>query len=143
MMFAGMNPVAILVAAIAGWLAGALWYGMFGRIWIEAQGTTVEAFKARQAASKGSPASYMPFVLAFLGNLVMAWILSGLLGHIGALSVRGGIISGAFVWFGFIVTSMLVNNAFEGRSWRLTAVNAGHWLLVMIVIGAILGAWGV
>lgn len=142
MSFAGMNFLAILVAAIAGWLTGALWYGMFGRIWVEAQGTTVEAFEARQAASNG-PASYVPFVLAFLGNLVMAWILSGLLGHIGALSARGGIISGAFVWFGFIVTSMLVTNAFEGRSWRLTAVNAGHWLLVMIVIGAVLGAWGV
>jgi hypothetical protein len=143
MMFAGMNPLAIVVAAIAGWLVGAVWYGLLSKQWIAAQGKTMEEFKAGQAALKGSPAAYLPFVLSFVADVVMAWMLSGLLGHIGALSVRGGIISGAFVWFGFIFTTMLVNNAFQSRTYTLTAIDGGHWLAVLLVMGAILGAWGV
>ncbi len=142
MMFAGLNLTAILVAAIAGWVVGALRYAIFGSLWADARALRARPSPAAAAAPEDRPAGYTPFALAFVANLVMAWILSGLLGHIGALSVRGGVISGAFVWFGFILTTMVVNSAFQGRPHRLTAIDAGHWLLAMIVMGAILGAWG-
>jgi hypothetical protein len=51
------------------------------------------------------------------------------------------LISGAFIWFGFMLTTMAVNNAFTGRKVMLTAIDAGHWLGVMLIIGAILGAF--
>ena len=40
--------LAILIAAIAGWLAGAVWYMALGKQWVAAQGSTMEAFKARR-----------------------------------------------------------------------------------------------
>src|SRR5262249_6234175 len=112
---------------------------------VVALGTTMEEFKQKQAALKGSPRAFVPFVLAFVADLVMAWILAGVLGHLGPgqVTVRNGVISAAFLWFGFILTTMAVNNAFAGRKYTLTAIDAGHWLAVLVAMGAIIGGFGV
>jgi magnesium transporter len=36
---------------------------------------------------------------------------------------------------GAVATTLVGNNAFEGRKPMLTAINAGHWLLVLLVMG--------
>lgn len=143
MPFAGISYLAILVAAVAGWLAGAAYYGVLARPWVAAHGKTMEAFKAEQAAHKGTPHAWLPFALAFAAELVMAWVLAGMVGHLGAVTIRSAVISGLFVWAGFMVTTMLVNNAFAGRRYVLTAIDAGHWLLVVVVMGAVIGWIGV
>ena len=68
---------------------------------------------------------------------------AGLLGHIGPLSLRNGVISAAFCWLGFVMTAMLVNNSFAKRDWRLMWIDGGHWLLVLVLMGAIIGGMGV
>ena len=42
-----------------------------------------------------------------------------------------------------MVTTMLVNNAFGGRSYVLTAIDAGHWLVVLVLMGVVIGWMGV
>jgi hypothetical protein len=111
--------------------------------WVAAQGKTMEAFKQEQAAKAGDPKAFLPFLLAFAANLVMAWVLAGLIGHLGQVTIRAGIISGIFAWLGFVLTTIAVNYAFGGRSWRLFAIDAGHWLAVLVVMGAIIGLFGV
>jgi hypothetical protein len=143
MAFAGMNYLAVVIAAIAAWLAGAAWYTVFAKPWVAAQGLTTEEFQARRAAMRGSPASYAPFIIAFLAELVMAWMLAGILGHLGVITLRYGLLSAAFVWLGFVLTTMAVNYAFGSRGLKLYAIDAGHWLLVLMVEGAVLGAMGV
>ena len=143
MPFAGISYLAILIAAVAGWLAGAAYYGVLARPWVAAHGKTMEAFKAEQAAHKGTAHAWLPFALAFAAELVMAWVLAGMVGHLGAVTIRSAVISGLFVWAGFMVTTMLVNNAFAGRKYALTAIDAGHWLLVVVVMGAVIGWIGV
>ena len=87
MTFSGVNYLAIVIAAVVAWLAGAGWYMVFGRTWMAALGTTPE----KMQAAKGGPGAYLPFIYAFAAELVMAWTLAGLLGHIGPLTVRSGI----------------------------------------------------
>ena len=58
------------------------------------------------------------------------------------MTLRNGVISGVFLWFGFVLTTMMVNNAFSGRKYTLTAIDAGHWLAVLLVMGAIVGGMG-
>lgn len=141
MRFAGVNYVAILIAAIAAWITGAVWYGIFGKQWLAASGRTQEDIGMK----RGTPAFYLPFVVAFIANVVMAWVLAGVIFHAapGQFTVRNGIISAALVWLGFVVTTIAVNNAFGGRKPVLTLIDAGHWLAALIVTGAILGAMGV
>jgi uncharacterized protein DUF1761 len=143
MTFAGINHLAILVAAVAAWLGGAVYYTALGKLWVAAQGKTVEQFHAEKEAKKGTPAAWLPFALAFLAYLAMAWVLAGMVGHLGAVTIRSAVISGLFVWAGFVVTTLLVNNAFAGRRYLLTVIDAGHWLLGVVLMGLVIGWMGV
>ena len=75
----------------------------------------------------------------------MAWVLAGIIAHLGPgqVTIRNGVISGAFIWLGFVVTTLAVNYGFGGRRPMLTVIDSGHWLGVLIVMGAIIGAFGV
>jgi len=46
MTFAGINYLAVIIAAVIGWLAGAIYYGVLANPWVAAHGKTMEAFKA-------------------------------------------------------------------------------------------------
>jgi cytosine/adenosine deaminase-related metal-dependent hydrolase len=143
MTFAGINYLAIVVAAIAGWLGGAVYYGMLANPWVAAHGKTMEQFKAENAAKKGTPAGYAPFIVAFVADLVMAWVLAGMVGHLGTVTIRSAVISGLFAWAGFIATTIAVNYAFGGRRIMLTVIDAGHWLLVVVLMGIVIGWMGI
>jgi hypothetical protein len=145
MAFAGMNYLAVVVAAVAAWLVGAAWYGVLAKPWVAAQGKTMEEFKAQQDTLRASPVAYAPFIIAFLAELVMAWMLAGVLGHLGPgqVTLRNGVITAFFLWLGFVVTTMAVNYAFGARKPMLFCIDAGHWLAVLLVEGAVIGAMGV
>jgi hypothetical protein len=133
--------LAILIAAVVAWLAGAVWYMSFGKTWMAALGTTLEKLEAQRK----QPGAHLPFLYAFIAELVMAWILAGLLRHLEPaipMTLRNGVISGAFCWLGFVITTMLVNNSFARRDWRLMWVDGGHWLLVLVLMGGIIGYMG-
>ena len=123
MAFAGLNYLAIIVAAVAGWLIGSAMHWSFTR---------------------QRPRKVQAFVLAFTACLIMAWMLAGVLGHLGPgqVTLRNGLISAAFLWFGFVLTSTVVNNAFAGRTLASTGIDVGHWLIVLLAMGAIIGAIG-
>lgn len=131
--FAGMNYAAVAAAGIVGFLAGAVWYGALGKHWLAALGRSKDEMKP-------SPG---PFITAAVALLVMAYVLAGSIGHLGEVSLRTGIISGAILWAGFVATTIAVNNAFQGAKLSLSLIDAGHWLLVLLAMGAVIGAFGV
>lgn len=141
MKFAGVNYLAIALAGIAAWLTGALYYGLLGKAWLEAIGRSREDIERR----RGTPAFYLPFVLAAVANLIMAGVLAGIIGHLGPgrITLQNGVVSAVLVWLGFVVTTMTVNNAFGGRKAMLTAIDSGHWLAALTVAGAVIGIMGV
>jgi hypothetical protein len=129
----------VVIAAVAGFMLGWLWYGvLFSRQWLNAVGKA-------EAEIKGGDPTPAPFIVAFVSLLVMAWILAGLIGHLGVgqTSLRHGVVSGAFCWLGFVITTMVVSHAFEGARMSLTLINGGHWLAVLLLQGAIIGGMGV
>ena len=139
MTFAGINFLAVLIAAVVAWLVSAGWYMSLGKIYQAAQGKTPEQCKVDMK----KPGAFLPFLYALIGNLVIAWMLAGVLGHLGQVTLKNGVISGAFLWFGFILTTMVVNFCFSGRDKRLLLIDLGNWLIVMVVMGAVIGAIGV
>ena len=135
------NMTGILLAALAAWIFGAIYYTALSRPWLAAQDKTMEQCKAEQAG-KSKLSLYLPFVLSFVGAVVMGVVLYGILTHMGTFTARAGAISGAFCWLGFVLTTSAINNAYQGRRWSLTAIDALHWLFVLIIIGAIVGWTG-
>jgi hypothetical protein len=139
MVHAGINHLAVLIAALASWFAGALWYTLLGKAWLAALERTKGKTENRSAKSFA-----VLFVTAFVADLVIAYVLSGAIGHLGPgqVTLRNGIISAAILWLGFVATTVTVNNAFAGRKPSLTAIDSGHWLVAMLCAGAIIGAMG-
>ncbi|MGH1350314.1 MAG: DUF1761 domain-containing protein [Methyloligellaceae bacterium] len=135
MVFAGINYLAVLVAAIAGFAIGSVWYMILGNAWMNALGKTREELKPTPG----------PFIAAFLMQLLMAYILAGAMGHLGenTVTVKNGVISAAFCWAGFVLTTMFVNHRFQGSPLMLTVIDAGHWLFVLLGMGIIIGLFGI
>ena len=132
------NLTALLVAAVAAWVFGAIYYTVLSKAGIAARGETMESLKAKMAGKSGL-AKGAPFIISFIAEIVMAGALQGILFHSGMNSVRQGIISGALLWLGFVVTTIGVNNAYQGNTLKHTAIDLGHWLGALIIIGAIVG----
>ena len=141
MTFLSVNWLSILIAAVAAWLFGAVYYTAVSKPWLAAMGKTMEQCQAEQAAKSGL-AKYAPFILAFVGEVIMAWAFYGILVHLNTFTLRAGLISGALIWFGFVLTTMTVNNAFAGRKAMLTAIDSVAWLGALLIIGAIVGGMG-
>jgi hypothetical protein len=139
MAFAGINYLAIIAAAVAAWIFGAIYYTVLSKPWLAAAGISMAEMQR-----VGKLKSIAPFILSFVAEIIMAWVLAGVLGHLGPgqVTIRNGVISALFLWFGFILTTIATNNAYPGRKPMLTAIDAGHWLGVMLLMGAIIGALG-
>jgi hypothetical protein len=135
-----INYIAVFVAAIASWIAGAVWYGVLGKQWMAALGWTEADMKGHGDGGKKMPAG--PMIISFVAEVIMAFMLAGLIRHFGAVNVRNGILTGALCWFGFVATTIAVNNAFQKRSNMLTVIDAGHWLVVLVILGVVLGFFG-
>jgi len=137
MAFAGMNYWGILAAAIASFLFGGLYYGLLSRQWLGASGLTLE-----DTAKTGMA---VPMAVAAVALLLMAWVLAGIMGHLGTgqVTVRNGVISGGFCWLGFVVTTIATNHGFQGAKRSLTVIDSVHWLGVLLIQGAVIGMIGV
>jgi hypothetical protein len=138
MHLANINWLAVIIAGVAGWLVGAVWYNVLSKQWLAAQGKTMETAK-QEAAGQSLP---VLLVIVFVANLIMAVMLYGIMTHVGPFTIRSGMISGALIWLGFVITAIATNYAFQGRKPMLTVIDGGYWLAVLLVIGAILGAFG-
>ena len=130
-----VNYLGVLVAAVASFLFGGVWYGILSKQWMAAIGKTPEMIK-----SQGNMA--VPMVITAICQLVMAYMLAGLIGHLGPVTFRGGVIAAVLVWIGFVATTLIVNHSFQGQPRALTLIDGGHWLGVLLIQGAIIGLIG-
>jgi len=127
-----INYLAVVVAALAGFGMGWVWYAVFGKAWQEGLGR-------KRDDMKPTP---MPFIISGVSCLLMAWMLAGLISHLNQVSVQGGVISAFFVWVGFVLTTVGVNQVFQGVRPVVTAIDVGHWFAVLLLMGAVIGAFG-
>ena len=126
------NPiVAILAAAVAGWIFGAIWYGALGKAWQRARGLDPES-------CKGQKMPLAPMVVSFLAAVVMSAVLFQLLANLGVLGVAPAALAGLTLGVGFLLTSTLVNNMFQQKSFALTVIDSGHWVLAVVVEAVVL-----
>lgn len=137
MTFAGINYLAVVIAAVASFVFGSVFYMAFARPWRAALGKSEADIKAAM--------SPVTFIVAAVAQLVMAFMLAGIIGHLGeGMATAGnGMIAGFFIWLGFVVTTLAVNHGFQGARRALTLIDGGHWLGVLLIQGLVIGLMGV
>ena len=139
MIFYGVKIAAVFAAAAAAFLFGAFYYTLLGKTWLGAQGKTADDVRRIE---KSTFAKIAPFILSFASELLMAGMLAGLMIRTGPMTVAHGLKLAFAIWLGFVVTTIAVNYAFAGRKSQLTLIDAGHWLGVVLIMGALIGVFG-
>jgi ABC-type Fe3+ transport system permease subunit len=128
-----MNYPAVVVAAVAAFVASSVWYAVFGNAWTELRGVDPAT-----AAAVETPAWAMLFVV--VQSLVVALVLAYLVARLGIFGWRGAVRLGALVWV-FPAMILLGSVVHENVPLLLAAIHAGDWLVKLLLMSAILGAW--
>lgn len=128
-----INYWAVLVAALAYWFLGAIWFtALFGKAWMAASGTATEDIK------KGAGLAYLgSFFMMFILGIVMSYWVD----YYGAADFTSGAKAGFWVWLGFVVTTGIINGLIERTKPMLCVINNGYHLVGCVITGIILSIW--
>jgi len=133
-----VNILAVVVAAVATFLLGAVWYSpiLFAKQWMHAHGYTPE--KAEEMKKKGMARAY---AVAGVCYVVMAYVLALLASYTQAASFGQGLWLGFLAWLGFAATLGLTANMFSDKPVAVWVIDAGYQLAYLLVMGVIVSVW--
>lgn len=134
-----VNVPAVIVAAIAAFAIGAVWYSplLFAKAWMAANGYTPEKMEAMK--ERRGPAVAM--TVSAVCQFVTAFILSVLIGFTGMAGWAQGLGLGVLVWLGFAAATGLLGNMFSDKPLSAYLIDTGYHLVYLAIMGAILGGW--
>lgn len=136
------NATALLAATVIGFFLSYIWYTpLFGKAWAKEMGFD----PAEQPAMSALIKSLLLTVLSvFLISLVLAnnmavWTPStwGIAGK-DLPKYAQALLAGIFTWMGFFLSNLLLGVAWEKRSWKLFAIDAGYYLTLLLALSFII-----
>ena len=131
----GMNYSAVVVTAVAAIATSSVWYIVFGKARIELlgkePGASVDTTKPQPARMA------VEIVRTLVVTCVLAHfvVLLGITGWISAVKL------GLWLWIGFPFMILVGSVLWDKVPWKLAAIHAGDWLVKLLVMAIILGAW--
>lgn len=129
-----VNWLAVIVATVASFALGAAWYMVLSKQWLASIGKTRDQINS---------ADFTPYVWSVVVQLVMAYFIALLTPAIfGSTNVTNGLLCGAHMWLGFVITSMIQGRRYEGAPWSRTFIDGGYLLAVLLVQGVVIGLFG-
>ena len=133
-----VNLLAVLVAGLAYFMIGGLWYSpaLFAKAWVAATGKTDAEIREGMKGRVG-----LAYVGSVVGAIVAALILANLVRAMSITKGYDGAQLGFFCWVGLSVGATISGAMFEGRSKNLYLINQGYQLAGFMAMGAILAAW--
>lgn len=114
-----VNLTAVVIASAAAMGVGFVWHSVFG--------------EKMNISSMGKV-----FSSIFLATLVSAYILSIFIHYAGAYTAILGAKTGLWAWLGFVMPTTLANHLMSKKPLRLYLLQAGHYLIELMLMGAIL-----
>ncbi len=121
-----MELISVIVAGVASYAFGAIWYMALAKPWMAAAG--IEVGEDGRPANSSDP---KPYIIA----LVCAIVVAGMMRHIFGLAGIDGLGMGAFIAAPWIVT----NCGFGGRPMKLALIDGGYAAGGCTVMGIVLG----
>ncbi len=137
-MYFTVNIWAVLVSAVASMLIGSIWYGpLFGKKFMDAMEMDKWSPEQQEKMKKAMIATY---IAQFIASLVMFYVVGWIMGGLGLLSVKGGLMAALLVWIGFVVPLKLGDSLWGGKM-ILFWLGIGNMLITLLAAGAIIGVW--
>jgi hypothetical protein len=129
----GVNPVALVVATVAAFVASTIRYIVFGKQRAKLLG--------RDPGTVGRPPPWK--VLAELArNVIIAYAVTRLVMIPGAVAGLGTVGLAISLWVGFPVMILIGSVMWENVPWKLAAIHAGDWLVKLALILGVVSALG-
>lgn len=127
-----INWLAVVVATLASFMLGGLWYSkrLFGKAWMQEVGLTDELVNK----SNGARTFGGTFALQFVAAVAFAALLEG-------GDWLAGLATGLWVGVFWVASAYGVTYLFEQRALRLWLINAGYYMVLYALMGAIIGAF--
>ncbi|MEZ4900508.1 MAG: DUF1761 domain-containing protein [Spirosomataceae bacterium] len=129
-----INYLAVLAAAVATFVLGAVWYISFSEPWMSLAGLTEEKI----TASGGGVSAY---IISFITYLLGAYAMAILFKSMNISTLKTGAMTGALIGAIIVGGNIFTNNAYEIKPIGLSVLNAGFSAVSGAAMGAILGAW--
>jgi hypothetical protein len=127
-----INYFALGVAVVAAFIVSSVWYSplLFGKLFIALSGV---------APSAGPNAGKV--VGELVRTLILAYVLARLVVLLNVVDWKGALRLGVWLWIGFPVVLLSGSVMWQNVPWQLAAIHAGDWLVKILLIAVILGAW--
>jgi len=127
------NHLAVLVVSLIQWIVGALWYSLlFAKPWMALTNHT---------PGERPKGAVVAMISSFIGGLIMNFMLIHLIVWGFANTMQRGAFVGFICWLGFIAVPLYSEKVYERRPTNLFLINAGYWLVSLLISGTILGCW--
>lgn len=134
-MLSHLNYLHILVAALAYFVIGSLWYSLiFGKVWMKLNnfGTPTDADK------KGMP---LLFAMTFVYNFIISVGVAGVLYFVAPQDLLGAIKVGGFIAVTLTAVPIALNNMYTKKPFMLTIIDGGYHVAGIIGTTVILTLW--
>lgn len=135
LMFDSVNLLAVLVAAAASFVVGSLWYSplLFGDVWMKLAGI--------KKTKKKTPYMLLRYLVYFAGMFIMSFVLAHILLFMAASTVLEGLLTGFWLWLGFIAPITLGGILWENKPIMLFVLNNVFNLISLGILSTILVLW--
>ena len=129
-----INYLAVAIAAIAAFMASAVWYIVFSHQYFELRG-----INPNDTAATAMPAWQALTVL--VRHLVIAFALAYFVARLGIVGWKSALQLGLLLWIGFPAVLLAGSVIHDNVPWMLAAIHAGDWLVKILLMTVILGVW--
>jgi hypothetical protein len=127
-----INYLAVVVAAVAAFIASSVWYILFGKARMKLIGDPSAGADVRSVR-------VMKILSELVRGLVVAYVLAVVLA--GVVDWKGAVLRAVLVWIGFPAMILAGSVIWDKRPWKLAAIHAGDWLAKLLVVAVVVSAW--
>lgn len=132
------NPISLLVCTVAGFFLSFIWYSaLFGKAWAKEMGFVDADSPVGAALAKALVLTVISvFLIAMvLSSNIAVWTPSTWgLTTAGIAKPAQAFQAGIFTWMGFFLPTLIHGVAWEKKSWKLFAINAGYYLVLLMIM---------
>jgi hypothetical protein len=128
-----MNYLAVIVAAVAAFVGSSVWYVVFGKALAKVSPVFAELQAQKPAAWR--------LLAVFAGSLVLSFVVAYVVGLKEDATSMDAIGIGFLLWLGLSAVQWTSAMVWEKVPLAMAAIHAGDWLMKLVVVSAIVGAW--
>ncbi len=135
--FSELNWLAVLVAAVAYFMLGAIWYSkaLFGNTWIASSGVDMNNPDARKGVGGIMAFTFLLEFITCIGLAILAYRMM----LDGAIS---GIKLGLFTGICFSSIGIAISYLYQSKRMALTLIDGGYHILGNVLAAIIICIWG-